>query len=96
LVLQAGAIAKKSEIFVLDMGKPVKILDLAKQFRQLAGRDDAEIEITGLRPGEKLYEELLIDDTDVRTDCRDIFIGKKTFYDIDKLNMDIDKLLITD
>lgn len=96
LVLQAGAIAKKAEIFVLDMGRPVKILDLAEQFRKLSGREDVQIKITGLRPGEKLYEELLIDENDIRTDYKDIFIGRKTFYDIDKLNMDIDKLLITD
>lgn len=89
LVLQAGAIAKNSEVFVLDMGKPVKILDLAKQFKKLSGRDDVEIKITGLRPGEKLYEELLIDESDVRTDYKDIFIGKRTFYDIEKLNSDI-------
>ncbi len=54
LVLQASAIAKKSEIFVLDMGKPVKIIDLAKQFRKLSGREDIQIKITGLRPGEAL------------------------------------------
>ncbi len=96
LVLQAGAIAKKAEIFVLDMARPVKILDLAKQFKKLSGREDVQIKITGLRPGEKLYEELLIDENDISTDYKDIFIGRKTFYDIDKLNMDIDKLLITD
>lgn len=89
LVLQAGAIAKNSEVFVLDMGKPVKILDLAKQFKKLSGCDDIEIEITGLRPGEKLYEELLIDESDIKTDYKDIFIGKRTFYDIEKLNSDI-------
>ncbi|AIT10004.1 dTDP-glucose 4,6-dehydratase [Candidatus Francisella endociliophora] len=93
LVLQAGAIAKNLEVFVLDMGKPVKILDLAKQFKKLSGRDDVEIEITGLRPGEKLYEELLIDESDIRTDYKDIFIGKRTFYDIENLNLDISLLL---
>lgn len=89
LVLQAGAIAKNSEVFVLNMGKPVKILDLAKQFKKLSGRDDVEIEITGLRPGEKLYEELLISEDDISTAYKDTFIGRKTFYDIDKLNSDI-------
>lgn len=93
LVLQAGAIAKNSEIFVLDMGKPVKIMDLAKQFKILSGNDEVEIKITGLRPGEKLYEELLIDEGDIRTEYKDIFIGKKTFYDIKKLNRDIELLV---
>ena len=69
LVLQAGALAEGGEVFVLDMGEPVRILDLARRMIRLAGhsvRDEAhpegdiEIEITGLRPGEKLYEELLI------------------------------------
>ena len=93
LVLQAGAIAKKAEVFVLDMGKPVKIMELAKQFRNLSGREDVEIKITGLRPGEKLYEELLIDENDICTDYKDIFIGRKTFYDIEKLNKDIEYLM---
>ena len=93
LVLQAGAIAKDSEVFVLDMGKPVKIMDLAKKFKKLAGRDDVDILITGLRPGEKLYEELLIDENDLRTDYKDIFIGRKTFYNIEKLCKDIESLI---
>lgn len=71
LVLQAGAMAQGGDVFVLDMGKPVKIIDLARRMAQLSGltlRDDRnpggdiEIQITGLRPGEKLYEELLIGD----------------------------------
>lgn len=71
LVLQAGAMARGGDVFVLDMGQPVKILDLARRMAQLSGlklRDelnpqgDIEIKITGLRPGEKLYEELLIGD----------------------------------
>ncbi len=66
LVIQAGAMAKGGEVFVLDMGEPVRILDLARMMIQLSGfevRDadnDIAIEFTGLRPGEKLYEELLI------------------------------------
>jgi FlaA1/EpsC-like NDP-sugar epimerase len=71
LVLQAGAMAHGGEVFVLDMGQPVKIIDLAKRMIQLAGltlrtqdnsNGDIDIELTGLRPGEKLYEELLIGD----------------------------------
>jgi FlaA1/EpsC-like NDP-sugar epimerase len=92
LVLQAGAIAKNSEVFVLNMGKPVKILDLAKQFKKLSGRDDVEIEITGLRPGEKLYEELLINEDDISTVYKDIFIGRKTFFDISNLNTQLREL----
>lgn len=92
LVLQAGAIAKNSEVFVLDMGQPVKILDLANQFIKLSGRDDINIEIIGLRPGEKLYEELLIDENDISTEYKDIFIGKRTFYDINVLESNLQTL----
>jgi len=71
LVIQAGAMGQGGDVFVLDMGEPVKILDLAKRMVRLSGLDikdddnpegDIEIKITGLRPGEKLYEELLIGD----------------------------------
>jgi FlaA1/EpsC-like NDP-sugar epimerase len=61
LVLQAGAIGRGGEIFVLDMGEPIKIVDLAKQMIEIAGYEvgkDIQIEYTGLRPGEKMYEEL--------------------------------------
>lgn len=86
LVLQAGAYAKGGEIFVLDMGKPVKILDLAKNLIRLSGYhvgEDIKIEFTGLRPGEKLYEELLMAEEGMKeTANKLIHIGKP--IDIDE------------
>ncbi|HCT63607.1 MAG TPA: nucleoside-diphosphate sugar epimerase [Erysipelotrichaceae bacterium] len=80
LVLQAGAIAEGGEIFVLDMGKPVKIIDLAKQLIELSGLEpDVDISIiyTGLRPGEKLYEELMLSEEGTsQTKQQGIFIAK--------------------
>ena len=77
LVLQSGAMAKNGELFVLDMGKPVKILDLAKNMIRLSGAEDVEIIETGLRPGEKLYEELLVkSETLTKTENELIFIEK--------------------
>ena len=93
LVLQAGAIGKGGEIFILDMGKPVKIVDLAKKMIKLSGKKDIKIIFTGLRPGEKLYEELLIEDVEAKTRYESIFIAGKTDYDFEKLNRDIDDLL---
>ena len=79
LVLQSGAMANNGELFVLDMGQPVKILDLAENMIKLSGAHDIEIIETGLRPGEKLYEELLIkSDTLTKTDNDLIFIEKDT------------------
>lgn len=80
LVLQAGAIANGGEIFVLDMGQPVKIVDLARQLIELSGfvpDVDIEIKFTGLRPGEKLYEELLLDEEGISSTKQEgIFIAK--------------------
>ncbi len=97
LVLQAAAIAKGGELFVLDMGEPVKIMDLAKQMIRLYGKEgEIEIVITGLRPGEKLYEELLLDESDKETYYRSIFIAKPTVYEISQLTHDIALLLEAD
>ncbi len=93
LVLQAGAIGNGGEIFILDMGEPIKIVDLAQKMIELSGRSDIDIEFTGLRPGEKLYEELLIDDTDCTTSYESITVARPTKYDIDKLNADIQELV---
>ncbi|WP_294395087.1 nucleoside-diphosphate sugar epimerase/dehydratase [uncultured Clostridium sp.] len=96
LVLQAGAFAKGGEIFVLDMGKPVKIYDLACDLIKLSGLEpnkDIKIVFTGLRPGEKLYEELLMSEEGLEdTVHKKIYVGKPTFEDMDKLTVKLDQL----
>jgi len=97
LVLQAAAIAKGNELFILDMGEPVKILNLARQMIQLYGKEnDISVEFCGLRPGEKLYEELLLDESDKKTVYESIFIAPPSRYAIEKLNNDIEELLNSD
>jgi len=93
LVLQAASIGKGGDVMILDMGEPVKIVDLAKNMIKLSGREDIQIEFTGLRPGEKLYEELLIDESDKNTEFESITIAKARKYDLDLLNKQISELL---
>lgn len=97
LVLQAGAYAEGGEIFVLDMGEPVKIYDLAENLIKLSGYEphrDIKIEITGLRPGEKLYEELLMNEEGLtETKHEKIFIGKPGDFEIDDIAKKTKELL---
>lgn len=98
LVLQAGAYARGGEIFVLDMGKPVKILDLATNLIKLSGYkvgEDIEIKFTGLRPGEKMYEELLMDEEGLKkTANKMIFIGKPIDFDTEVFEKQLEELIL--
>lgn len=95
LVLQTATIAKGGELFILDMGEPIKIADLAQQMIRLYGKEkEVEIAFTGLRPGEKLYEELLLDDSEQKTKYSSIFIAHPSKYDIVQLTADINALLL--
>ena len=86
LVLQSGAMAKNGELFVLDMGQPVKILDLAENMIRLSGVEGIEIVETGLRPGEKLYEELLVKTEELdKTENSMIFIERDTALSQDEI-----------
>lgn len=94
LVLEAGTMGKGGEIFVFDMGKPVKITDLAKRMILLSGAKDVEIVYTGLRPGEKLYEEVLSTEENTKPSFHEkIRIASVREYDYEKVNKDIDELI---
>ena len=101
LVIQAGAMAKGGDVFVLDMGNPIRIYDLAVKMIQLSGlslrndsnlKGDIEIQITGLRPGEKLYEELLLSKNPIKTNHPKIFRSKEPFIIYEKLSNEINVL----
>ncbi|HAS8557976.1 polysaccharide biosynthesis protein [Vibrio vulnificus] len=101
LVIQAGAMGKGGDVFVLDMGEPVKIVDLAKNLIQLSGLEvkssdnpngDIEIKFTGLRPGEKLYEELLIGDNVEGTDHERIMTANEQFLPLEEFNQILNNL----
>ncbi|MCF7926987.1 MAG: polysaccharide biosynthesis protein [Candidatus Izimaplasma sp.] len=97
LVIQASAYANGGELFVLDMGEPIKIINLAEKMIRLSGLDpykDISIEFTGLRPGEKMYEELLVDENEVtRTDNEKIFIEPNDLEDLKQIELEIKDII---
>ena len=95
VVLQAGLMGKAGEIFVLDMGEPVKIVDLAKDLIRLSGYSerDVHIEFSGLRPGEKLYEELLIGDNVSPTEHPMIMTASEEYLPWDQLKRLLSRLM---
>lgn len=95
LVLQAAAIAQGGELFILDMGEPIKIIDLARTMIRLYAKSPIQITMGGLRPGEKLYEELLIDESEQKTRFDSILIAKSTHYSIQMLKEDIERLMLS-
>ncbi len=100
LILQSSMLAKSGEVFVLNMGEPIKILDLAKKMIKLSGLEekkedgdgDIEIVFTGLRPGEKLYEELFIENDSLEIVNKDIFIAKEKYISLEEINHIITRL----
>ena len=99
LVMEASTLGDGGEIFVFDMGKPVKILDLARNMIRLAGytpEKDIMIEFTGLRPGEKLYEELLNQkETTLPTANEKIMVARVREFDFDQISSKVDELIKT-
>jgi len=94
LVLQAGAIARGGELFILDMGEPIKIVDLARQMIRLYGKEDeVDIVFSGTRPGEKLYEELLNSPEDAKTQYPSITVARPTSKNLTILLQEMDGLL---
>ena len=96
LVLQCSAYANGGEIFILDMGEPVKIVDLAKKMIRLSGHvpgEDIKIEFTGLRPGEKLYEELIDEKNLIETDNERIFVAQMGSMDVEATSQKIADLI---
>ena len=94
LVLEAGSMGKTGEIYIFDMGRPVKIADLAKKMIQLSGRTDVKIEYTGLRHGEKLYEELLATRENTKPTSHDkIMIASVREYEYEDVANDIDLIV---
>ena len=96
LVLEAGSIGEGGDIFVFDMGEKIKIWDLAEKMRQLAHHPEIEIIETGLRPGEKLYEEVLANEENIiKTDNEKIMIARVREFDFDKVSEKVDQLIET-
>jgi FlaA1/EpsC-like NDP-sugar epimerase len=94
LVLEAGSMGNGGEIYIFDMGKPVKIADLARTMIRLSGKKDVSIEYTGLRHGEKLYEELLNQkETTLPTKNQKILVAKVREYDFDIVAQQIESLI---
>ena len=103
LVIQAGAMAHGGEVFVLDMGEPVKIMDLAKRMITLSRlkvkdqhnpNGDIEIVIAGLRPGEKLYEKLIIDGDNIETTQHPLIMkAKERYYSYDEIKTVVDHII---
>ncbi len=97
LILQAGAMGKQGEIYILDMGEPVRILDLARDLIRLSGlrpEEDIKIELTGIRPGEKIFEELTYDEEKMaRTAHEKIFVSNSNGLDPAAVRCDVDRLI---
>ena len=104
LILQTNILSKGGEVFVLNMGEPIKIIDLAKKMIRLSGlqeksdhnpNGDIKIEIIGLKPGEKLYEELLMSKQPIPTENKDIFKANETCLTFNSLCKVIDDIKLT-